>query len=279
MKYFWIGLAFLCIAVMCATGCTSQPALNVTPAITPAPALVVTAIPTTTSTPVPTTVKIPTKVIVNVTTTKAPEAEPTDLARIKFVRYSDNDFSLDYPSAWNITKSTYTPYYCINNLELGSSVYQVCYKNETRLIGPFNFYDESYLQKQKRLVTFTSADGRIKLVSFSADFFDGLDGKVMLKPTNEWSQNQFELNYPDLTGYAPTYVGNYRFFTTGNTVTSFYDVTMSRSTRYYPITFTKETVVTTHHVYSFAWVTDSENFTKYQNLKEYLLSSITINDA
>ena len=198
---------------------------------------------------------------------------------IPFVRYSDNDFSVDYPSAWNITKSSYTPYYCTNILEPDSSTYHLCYKDETQVTGPFNYYDDSNLQKQKRIVTFTSADGRIKFVSFTADFFDGLDGKVMINPTIEWSQKQFENNYPDLTGYAPNYVGNYRFFTTGNMVTSFYDVTMTRSTKYYPTAYTKKSVVTTHHVYTFAWVTDSENFTKYRNLKEYMVSSITVQDA
>ncbi|MEI7856687.1 MAG: hypothetical protein WCH85_04190 [Methanomicrobiales archaeon] len=276
-----IGLILLFIAVLCVTGCTSQSqAPEVTPAITTAPPVPVTMIPTTASTLVPTTSKIPaTTPPVIVTTTVPPKADATDVSTIPFVRYSDNDFSLEYPPAWNVTRSTYTPYYCTNTLETDSSTYRLCYKNETQLIGPFNFYEEGNVQKQKRVVTFTSADGRIKLVSFTADFFDGLDGKVMLRPTNEWSQKQFEMNYPDLTGYAPNYMGNYRFITTGNMVTAFYDVTMTRSTGYYPITYTKETVVTTRHVYSFAWVTDGENFTRYQNLKEYMLSSITVKDA
>lgn len=279
-----IGLIVLCIAVICATGCTSQPqAPQGTPAITPVitteTSVPVTTIPTNASTPVPTTSKIPaTTPAVIVTRTLPPQADATDVSTIPFVRYSDNDFNLEYPSAWNITRSTYTPYFCTNTLEPDSSTYHLCYKNETQLIGPFNFYDEGNLQKQKRVVTFTSADGRIKLVSFTADFFDGLDGKVMLKPTNEWSQKQFEMNYPDLTGYAPKYVGNYRIVTEGNMVTAFYDVTLTR-TRYYPTTYTKKSVVTTRHLYSFAWVTDSENFTKYQNLKEYMLSSITVKDA
>lgn len=276
IKYFsGIVLIFLCIAVLCATGCTTRPETQeVTPSTPALPVLTITG------TPVPETSVIPrTTPRVVVTKTLRPKADPTDLSKITFVRYSDNDFSVDYPSTWTITPSAYTPYYCKNNLDTDSSTFLVCYKNETQLAGPFNFYDESSLKKQRRIVTFTSPDGSIRFVSYTSDFFDGLNGNVMLNPTIEWSRTDFEKNYPDLTGYAAKYIGNYQFFTSGNSRISSYDVTLSKDLRYYPSAYTKRTVVTTHHLYSFAFVTSVENFSKYQNLKEYLFSSITINDA
>ncbi len=267
----------LCLGVICATGCTHQPEMpQVTQALTPAP-----SIPTTTGTPVILTSKIPATTTPGVTAMQIipRETDATEVTRIRFLRYSDHDFGVYYPSAWNITRSTYTPYYCKNNLITDSPVYRVCYKNETRLLGPFNFYEDDSLKKQRRIVTFANADGTIKFVAFTADFFDGLDGNVMLNPTYEWSTTQFEKNYPDLTGYAAKYVGNYQFFKRGNTMTSSYDVTMPEGSLYYPAAYTKRSVVTPHHVYSFGFVTDIEQFNNYQNLKEYMFSSVTINDA
>ncbi|PKL58284.1 MAG: hypothetical protein CVV34_03095 [Methanomicrobiales archaeon HGW-Methanomicrobiales-5] len=65
----------------------------------------------------------------------------------------------------------------------------------------------------------------------------------------------------------------------GNSMTSSYDVTLPAGTDYYPSAYTKKSVITSHHLYSFGFVTDGENFSKYQNLKEYMLASVTVNDA
>lgn len=268
----------LCGGIIVVAGCTSQaPAPQVNATVPPE-----NSVPATTNaTPVitPTTVPTTRATVAIVKTIPVPEADATDPGRIKFVRYTDSDFSIDIPQAWNSNRSTYTPYFCTNTLEPGSSAYKICYRNETRRVGPFNFYDDDTLKKERRIVTFTSADGKIKMVAFTADFFDGLNGMVTINPTNEWSQKQFELNYPDMTGYAPTYVGNYQFFASGNALTSLYDVTMTRETKYYPVAYTKKSVITPHHVYTFAWIRDGDNFVKYDNLKDFQLASITINNA
>jgi hypothetical protein len=272
-----ICLMVLCLGVICSMGCTQQPEMpEVTQEQTPAP-----VIPTTTGTPVILPLKIPatTTPAVTATQTIPKKTDAADVTGIRFLRYTDRDFGVYYPSDWNITRSTYTPYYCKNNLITDSPVYRVCYKNETRYLGPFNFYEDGSLKKQRRIVTFTSADGTLKFVAFTADFFDGLDGTVMLNPTYEWTTTQFEKNYPDLTGYAAKYVGNYQFLKGGNTMTASYDVTMTDGSLYYPAAYTKRTVVTPHHVYSFAFITDIKQFNTCQNLKEYLFSSITINDT
>lgn len=271
-------LLLLCIGLIGAAGCTSQPEnTNVTPAITTVP-----PVPATTFTPVPVRVmpRIPTTApTLLATKTVRPPADPAELSKIRFSPYSDNDFKVDYPSAWNITKSVYTPYYCRNNLDFDSSTFYVCYKNETKSIGPFNFYDDGNIKKQRRVVTFTSPDGRSKFVAFTADLLDVLDGTVMLKPTIEWSRTDFENSYPDLTGYASRYGGNYQLVTGANMMTATYDVTLTRDTKYYPAAYAKKTIVTPHHVYTFGFVTDSENISTYKNLKDYMLSSVAVNDT
>ncbi|PKL58433.1 MAG: hypothetical protein CVV34_02315, partial [Methanomicrobiales archaeon HGW-Methanomicrobiales-5] len=178
---------------MCATGCTSQPETpEVPPASTPA-----TPVPTPTGTVVIVTAQIPTPAPVIIIVTPIPRTtDATEVSAIRFSRYSDNDFSVDYPFTWTVTKSAYTPYYCKNNLDHESVTYWVCYKNETRFIGPFNYYEDSSLKQQQRIVTFTRADGTLKFVSFTADFIEGLKGDVMINPTIDWSRTQFEKSYP-----------------------------------------------------------------------------------
>ncbi len=291
MKFFsGLFLLVLCLAVMCAAGCTTKPVTPERTAVTP----VVTTgtLPSTpAASPAPSvpaitgTIVLPADSSPAALTTPAasaavrPFADPTDLSTIAFSHYSDADFSVDYPSAWTITKATYTPYFCKNYLDYESGIFRVCYENETRSIGPFNFYQDNFLTNNRRIVTFTSADGTLRFVSFTADFVDGQNGIAILNPTIEWTRTQFKNNYPDLSASSYQFIGNYQFFKSGNTLTSSYDVSMYKGTRYYPSAFSKKSVITPHHLYTFAFITDIENFTKYQNLKEYMFSSITVSDA
>ena len=283
-----LGLVVLCVAILCIAGCTTKPVTPESTAVTPvvtsgAPGRIavpssVPQVPPINSTPIIPANRSP-AVLTTVTTIAPPEADPTDLSKIAFKHYSDADFSVDYPSAWTITTSTYTPYFCKNYLDYESGVFLVCYERETKIIGPFNFYEEDILTKERRIVTFTSADGRLKFVSFTADFVEGQNGMVLLDPTIEWTRAQFKNNYPDLSASSYNFIGNYQFFKSGNALTSRYDVSMHKGSRYYPSAFSKKSVITPHYLYSFGFVTDNENFTKYQNLKEYMLSSVRVNDA
>jgi len=281
-NYSAIVLFFLCLGILFTAGCMSRPDFPVVPTIpTPSPVIPTTYLPAiNNSSTIPPTTSI--QVITKSATPKKtplPQEDATDVSRIDFLHYSDKDFGLDYPSTWNITNGTYTPYYCKNSLDADSTSYKVCYQNETKLIGPFNFYEDNNVKKQRRIVTFTSADGRLKFVAFTADFFDGLNGNVMVNQNLEWCKAQFEYNYPDLTGYASKYVGNYKFLAGGNSQVSYYDVTMPENTAYYPLAYTKKTVVTMRHWYSFGFITDNNNFDQYRNLKTYMFSSIRTNDA
>jgi hypothetical protein len=220
-------------------------------------------------------VSIPGPVVPNGTPT--PEADPADVSRIKFSQYSDEDFSIDYPSTWKVTTQTYIPYFCQNNVDISSSDYHVCYQNETAKIGPFIFYETYYTKKPARIVTFTSADGKLKFVSFTKDFIDSVTGNLMLNPTSEWSRELFNSDYPDVA--ASNAMGNFKYFASGNSMASSYDVIMPKDSKYYPLAYTMKNVVTVHHLYSFVFITNIENFSKYTDLKEWIIGSIITNDA
>jgi len=278
-NYSGISFIFLCMGVIFASGCTSQTVSPESPFV-PTPA---TPIPTTVITP-----NIPTMTIPDATTTPSvspsvtptntptPHPDPTDVSEINFLHYSDNDFNVDYPSTWIITKSAYIPYYCKSVLDTSRTDYHVCFENETKSIGPFNFYEDDNIKKQSRIVMFTSADGTLKFISFTSDFLDTMHGNWMLNPTMDWARGEFELMYPDLT--ASTYISNYKYFKSENVLTSTFDVRLPESSKYYPSAYTRKAIVTLSHFYNFAFITDNENFDQYRNLKDRIISSVRAND-
>ncbi len=269
-------LIFLCGAVIFTSGCTSQTlSSESTPVATTMASIPATAIPTEIiPSNIPTTT--PNVTTTEPTTTPTPKPDPTDVSEINFLHYSDSDFSVDYPSTWNIEESTYTPYYCKSVVDTSRNDYHVCFENETKSIGPFSFYEDDNVKKQSRIVTFTSADGTLKFVSFTQDFLDTMVGHWVLNPNMDWARHEFELRYPDLA--ASTYISNYKYFKNENKLTSTFDVKLPKTSKYYPSAYTEEAVVTMRHIYTFAFVTDNENFDKYRNLKDRMISSIKAND-
>jgi hypothetical protein len=154
--------------------------------------------------------------------------------------------------------------------------YHVCYENETRSIGPFNFYEDDTLRKPSRVLTFTSADGTIKFISFTSDFLDTVNSLARPNSSVEWARSEFDLRYPDLS--ASSYVTNTKFFRSGNFLVSAFDVILPEGVHYYPTAYTEESVITLHRVYAFAFTTDNKNFDKYRNLKDRIITSVKIND-
>jgi hypothetical protein len=268
-------LLFLCIAAVLAAGCINQtlPEASV-PTPTPSVSIPLTA---TTILVIPTTNPLETTIPTIVPgTTLPPTADPTDVAPITFVRYSDSDFSVDYPASWNITRSAYNRYFCQNVFDDSRSNYHVCYDNETKSIGPFNFYEDDTLRKPSRVVTFTSADGTLKFISFTSDFLDTVTGNGRRNSSVEWIRSEFEMRYPDLS--ASSYVTNTKFFRSGNFLISRFDVILPEGTAYYPTAYTGESIVTLHRIYAFAFTSDTKNFDRYRNLKDRMISSIKVHD-
>lgn len=275
-NYSGIFIVFLCLAVILISGCISQLKLSASvPTPTPATSIPATVIPTIITSQVPTKTPKITATSIVPKKTLLPKADQTDVSKIKFLRYSDKDFSVEYPSTWTVKNSTYTPYYCRNILDKTRSDYTICFQNETKSIGPFYFYDNVNYKKPSRIVTFTSADGVLKFVSFTTDFTDINIGGFRQQPTLEWCKARFDLSYPDLAGRD--YIGNYKFSQPpSNTFgVSTYDVRMPKNSQYNLSAYTVKSVTTMQHDIQFAFLTDDENFDKYQNLKEYMLNSIT----
>jgi len=274
-NYSEIFLIFLCLVIIFVAGCTNQTASNVSTQ-TPIPTNDITSAITTsiilTESPSTTTT---TSIVPNKTPT--PKPDPTDVSEIKFLSYSDSDFSVDYPSTWTITNSTYSPYYCESVLETSRNDYHVCFENETKSIGPFYFWESDHYKKPYRVVTFMSADGKLKFVSFTIDFLETMSGNYMLKPNMDWTRAQFEARYPNLT--ASTYITNYKYYQAQNALASTFDVKLPEGSNYDPSAYSEKAVVTLHHIHYFAFITDNKNFDKFRNLKDRIISTIKTSDS
>ena len=243
-----VCLVFLLVSLIVTAGCTRQQAAvppvpeqtfpPTIPETSISPVITPRTIPATTEiTPYPTA--IPTKT--------PPPADPTDVSEIDFSQYSDSDFSMDYPATWTIATSVYTPY----------------------PVGPFYLYDDPRLNQPYRVVTFTSPDNTKKVVALTQDFTYA--GVFLLNPTVDWARGMFQRDYPDLT--PVNYLGNYKYFSTGNTMASTYEVKLPQTSSYYPSAYSVKTIVTTRNVYNFGFFTDTATFDTYQNLEERIISS------
>ena len=219
--------------------------------MTPVPAPALPAV--TTSTIIPAAPAIITTTTVIPITTLLPERDPTDVSEITFLHYSDGDFSVDYPSTWTIATSDYTPF----------------------PVGPFRLYDDPRLNKPYRIITITSPDATKKFVALTQDFERA--GIFVLNPTIDWGKAMFGRDYPNLD--PANYLGNYKYFSGGNTMASTYDVTLPQGAGYYPSAYSVKTMITTRRVYNFGFFTDTENFMNYRNLKDRIFSSVKISDA
>jgi hypothetical protein len=260
-NYSGILLASLFIAVIFAAGCTNQtepeapvPALTLTtPVLTRSdqPVITIPAIPTPPST-VATTLTVTSTPVVPATT-PLPLADPTDVSRINFSSYSDSDFSVEYPSTWTTATSFSPPY----------------------PVGPFYLYDDPRLTPPYRVVTITSPDNTKKFVSLTQDFEQA--GYFSLNPTIGWCKAMFQRDYRDLS--AANYLGNFKYFSTGNAMASTYDVTLPEGTRYYPSAYTIKAIVTRRYAFYCGFFTDTKNFSTYRNLKDVMISSVKTMDT
>jgi len=258
-------LAFLIIGLTFLSGCTQTSSNSTVQETTTVIPMTPTSEATTVSTSVPATT-IPTTTVAIVNTTPKAIADPTDVSQIQFTHYSDSDFSLDYPSTWNISKTTFILYNC-NSVEANR-----CYQTEIKTIGPFFFNEDTNLKKAVHIVTFTGADGTQKIVAFISDFLDGKNGNYILNPDLKWAQDQLTINYPDIGASA---LGNYQYNKVGNTMSSSFTVTAPAGSVEYPLAYSTKNFVTIHHLYEFALISDNENIQKYYNLNNYILKSIT----
>ena len=268
------------VGAICFAGCTSPhqaPAATLTPAAgyaattispTPLPSQTVTVAP-------PALATTPAAI----TPTAAPP-DPTDITKIQFTKYSDNDFSLEYPATWNVSRSTYWQNPCISNSSTyapaTSDITTRCYYTQIQTIGPFDFGEYSdAMKKPGRIVTFTSADAAHKVVAYISDFLDNQNGNYIINPDLSWVKDQVVTDYPDV---GADQVGNYQYFRSGNTMCVSYSVTTTTSSTAYPLAYASKNYITVHHWYQFAYISTLDDIRKYNVLEAYVLNSITPND-
>jgi hypothetical protein len=185
----------------------------------------------------PSTETVPT----NVTGTQTPVVTPypTDISNIAFTQYTDDNFNAKYPSDWNVTYSTVSD------------------------------------PKSSPFVNFTSPDGTMALLSFVANFPPGETGDWRVNPDGKWIYDEFDSNYPGLS--AENCISNYKYFKDGNAMAATYDATIPVGSQFYPLTYTEETIVNSNRLLQFKFINRNKNPDAYNNLKEYIMSSISIN--
>jgi hypothetical protein len=178
-----------------------------------------------------------------------PTAE-TDVSKITFSDYSDMDFSLDYPSNWQIEES---------NVDYS-----------TKKISGGDIFKESV-----RIVAFVSEDNKTKLVATTYDFI--ATGYRVSNPDIEWCRNSVTAQFPDVNG--ATAVVNYKYFEDdGRNPTVTYDVILPKSSNWYPHSYSERIVITLHHEYIFDFIAERGDIDAYNNVKDVMFSSIIPND-
>ena len=241
-----IMMLFLVLGI---AGCTNTP-----PATTVLPvsngtesAINTTVTPTTLSTPSPMTVSTPE------TPQATPEPVPpteTNVSKITFSHYTDLDFSLDYPSTWEMQEST-ADY-------------------ATKKISGGDIFEESV-----RVVAFVSEDNTTKLVATIYDFKS--PGNRISSPDIEWCRNRVASRFPDVNGANA--VINYKFFEDdGRNPTVTYDVILPKSSNWYPYAYSERVVITFHHEYIFDFIAERGDSEAYKNVKDVMFSSILPDD-
>ena len=206
-----------------------------------------TATTATISTPAPATLSTPE------TTQTMPVPIPTaetDVSKITFSDYSDMDFSLDYPSNWQIEES---------NVDYA-----------TKKISGGDMFKESV-----RIVAFVSEDNKTKMVATTYDFIT--TGYRVSNPDIEWCRNSVTDRFPDVNG--ATAVVNYKFFEDdGGNPTVTYEVILPKNSNWYPYSYSERVVITLHHEYIFDFIAERGDIDAYNNVKDVMFSSIIPND-
>jgi hypothetical protein len=182
-----------------------------------------------------------------------PEPIPTsetNISKITFSRYSDNDITLDYPSTWEIKKSTadYT------NNELSS---------------------RDIFKQPARIVSFESEDNKTKLVVTTLDFISA--GNWIVNPNIDWTRNSVTNQFPDVNGAAA--VINFKYFKDDKrNIVETFDVILPKSSKWYPYSYSEKAIVTLHREYLIKFIAEDGNIENYKNIRDVVFSSISPND-
>jgi hypothetical protein len=252
MKYLLLVIVLIIVTIT--AGCVSENRINLTPTqTTPISTIIVTSVPTTIATTIPTPTALrPSDNQIN--KTDNPEPIPTaeiNLSNITFSRYSDTDFSLNYPSSWEIKKTT-TEF--SNNQINGRDV----------------------IKQPGRKIEFVGKDNKTRLEATTYDFIS--PGAFVISRDFNWARDSVTAQFPDVNG-ATAVINNNFFKDDRNNMVATFDVILPKSSVSYPYSYSEKAIVTFRHDYSFKLIAERGNIGEYKNLKEAIFTSIVTNDA
>jgi hypothetical protein len=247
-------LIVLLVTVIITAGCVNENKSNITPTqTTPMSTIIVTSVPTTIGTIIPTPTAIPTTEN-QINETVNPKPIPTaemNISNITFSHYSDTDFSLNYPSTWEIKKTTAE---FSNNLINGRDV----------------------IKQPGRKIEFVGKDNKTRLEATTYDFIS--PGAFVISRDFSWARDSVTAQFPDVNG-ATAVINNNFFKDDRNNMVATFDVILPKSSVSYPYSYSEKVIVTFRHDYSFKLIAERGNIEGYKNLKEAIFTSIVTNDA
>lgn len=239
-------------------GCTQTPEIS-TPNVTEVPTLLMNVPATVTATPMPVRAITITPTVEPTleeepvpdwteVVTPIPTAEP-DTSKLTFTQFVSNDFMAKYPNTWAVVCQTFT-------------------LDDTRLYG------QDIWQKDGRMVTFTSEDGRTKMIVSVRDFINPGPNRYTFTPTIDSARKSVAMLFPNASSETSVYNWKYRK-NDQQVSTSSYDVIFPDSSEYYPYTYTEETWVTRNHMFNVDFILiNGKTLEEYRELRYFMMKDI-----
>ena len=255
----WL-LPILILTGLCfCMGCTQTQEIS-TPNVTAVPTLLNTTIPTPTATPMPVRAIVTATPIPEWTPeeepvpdwTEAPVVIPTanpDTTSYNFTQFTSDDFMAKYPERWAV----------------------VC---QTFIIPDVTILAKDMWKTEGRMVTFTSEDGKVKMMVSVRDFIQPGPNRFAYTPTIDSARKSVAAIFPNASSETSVY--NFEFKKNEQQIsTSKYDVIFIPDSEYYPYTYTEETWITYNHLFNVDFIVNNGmSLNDYRELKYTMMKSV-----
>ncbi len=178
-----------------------------------------------------------------------PIANP-DIHNQNFSQFVSDDFMATYPESWAIVCQTFT-------------------------LDDTTLYGMDIWKTEGRMVTFTSEDGKTKMMVSARDFINPGSGRYnTVTPTIDSARKSVAALFPNASSETSVY--NWEYRKNGQMVfTSKYDVIFIPDSEYYPYTYTQETWTTYNHMFTVDFsVMNGKTLIDYKELRDYMMKSI-----
>jgi hypothetical protein len=257
---FWIA-AILILSTVFFSGCTQTHETTINEGATITPTLMTIATATPTPSPTMTTVQttvIPTETPVPQFTPEEPMWTPTpvvvptastDWSSYNFTQFVDDDFMAKVPAEWATTCQTFQ-------------------------LSDTTLYNMDIWKRDGRLVTFSSEDGKTKMMVTVWDFISPGPNRYTFTPTIDSARKSVATLFPNAS--SETSVFNYKYTKNDQQIfTSSYDVMFNPDSEYYPYTYTEETWTTYNHLFNVDFIViNGLKLEDYRDLKYYMIKNV-----